>query len=514
MNNAPHTPSWRAWWLLCAGLFLLLAFALGSRGLNEPDEGRYANIARTMVVSGDWWEPRMSGYGHYDKPPLIYWTTAAAFRLFGINEWSARAPSLLGALLALTGLGWAAWRLYGPRVAWWAVLVCGTSVQFFILARILTPDMLLAGWCALGIGAWAEARHRGGAWNWWAVSLLFWTLAWWTKATPALVPLAGLVVGLWLTGDGAGRHALRWPLLFPAILVLGSPWYLSMLHTYPELRGFFFGRELAGRMTGHVDGRRGSPFYYLGVSLVAWLPWWPLAAWSAWKIGVARAERTARPILRKLGVEGCIVLVGLVIFSLASSKLPTYTVTLAPWAALLLARAICATWVTDARPWPRAQHGVAIGFAIFAAIGVMLLPRFESSLKVNSSLREVARETQSNGPRVVFADRYWQGLEVYLGPERVRYVAADERLRERKSDLGIPPELFLNPHDDAWRELPANDPLRLNGAQEIWLVHFLKQERSPFADWLKSGQSTRAGDFELVPARVENGVVVKEHSQG
>ena len=81
----------------------------------------------------------------------------------------------------------------------------------------------------------------------------------------------------WLTGDRAGRRALRLAGCCPPIIVLGSPWYLSMLHRYPELRAFFFGRELAGRMTGKVDGRHGSMFYYVPVSLVAWLPWWPLA---------------------------------------------------------------------------------------------------------------------------------------------------------------------------------------------------------------------------------------------
>ena len=96
-------PSW--WWLLAALLLALLLCNLGSRGLNEPDEGRYSNIAVEMLESGHgWWEPRMSDFAPYDKPPLVYWVTAISFKTLGTNEWAARLPSLLGALMAETEL--------------------------------------------------------------------------------------------------------------------------------------------------------------------------------------------------------------------------------------------------------------------------------------------------------------------------------------------------------------------------------------------------------------------------
>ena len=60
----PVFPRRRHWLFLGVGLLAIYVFCLGARGLNEPDEGRYANIARAMVSSGDWWEPRMSGFGH------------------------------------------------------------------------------------------------------------------------------------------------------------------------------------------------------------------------------------------------------------------------------------------------------------------------------------------------------------------------------------------------------------------------------------------------------------------
>ena len=75
---------------------LLLAFAviwfagIEHRALMHPDEGRYAEIAREMALSGDWLTPRLNGLKYLEKPPLQYWMTAAAFEAFGVHGWTAR----------------------------------------------------------------------------------------------------------------------------------------------------------------------------------------------------------------------------------------------------------------------------------------------------------------------------------------------------------------------------------------------------------------------------------------
>ena len=482
-RGAEVFPRVRDWWLLAAALAVLYLVCLGSRGLNDPDEGRYANIALAMAKpGGDWWEPRESGYGHYDKPPLVYWATALSFRAFGFNEWAARVPSLLGAAVSLAALAWAAVRLYDARVAWWAVLICGTSLQFWVLARVLSPDALMTGWCTLAVAAWAECRHRGGAWTWWTVMLVGWSLAWWTKATPSLVPLAGLLAGTWATGDRAGRLALRPGRLLLAILVLGAPWYLSMLRRYPELSQFFFRRELVNRVVGRVDGRHGPLYYYLPLSLAAWLPWWPPAVWKA---------RQARPAdwMRAIGIEGWIVLVGFVVFSLVNSKLPTYTLPLAPWVALGLARLWCAGM--DARP----SLGRVLPGAIFALVvlgtAAFLPDSVESSLGPNSSLRPVCRYLREQGARVVDCDHYWPDVEFYLDDVRVRYVLpANPKQRERPTDPGLHPERFVDPTE--WLTRPTGG--------ERWLVRYRRQRDSPF-DALPAALAGRKavtiGEFDL-----------------
>lgn len=500
-------PRRRDWWLLAAGLGVLFVFCLGSRGLNEPDEGRYANVAMAMArPGGDWWEPRESGFGHYDKPPLVYWITALAFRAFGFNEWAARLPPCLGAAMALAGLAWAAARLYNARVAWWAAFACGTSVQFWVIGRLLSPDMLMTGWCTLAVAAWVECRHRAGAWSFWLVSLACWTLAWWTKATPSLIPLAGVLVGTYATGDAAGRRALRPWLLTPAIVILGSPWYLSMLHRYPDLSQFFFRRELVNRVAGRVDGRHKSPFFYLPLSLGAWLPWWPIVAWKFWNRPVASRFAGWQ---RRIGIEGWIVIVGLVLFSLVNSKLPTYTVVLAPWAMLLIARAICAG--TDA--WPSVKRLLpGMIFALVAMLGVIVVPPMvESKLGPISSLRTVSQYLREHGAREIDSDHHWPGMECYLPDARVRYVlrTADNQL-ERASDPGLVPDRFIDPRD--WLDQPGHPGAFPPASGERWLIRFRGQKESGFDPILSPNGPVKAatiGQFDLYHVVLSDGRIVE-----
>ncbi|MCX6936134.1 MAG: hypothetical protein NTZ01_08125, partial [Verrucomicrobia bacterium] len=82
--------------LLLLALALAVAFPfLGSFGLLEPDEGRFAQIGREMAAGGDYLVPKLNGIEQFYKPPFVYWITAAGYRLFGISEWTARLPSAL-----------------------------------------------------------------------------------------------------------------------------------------------------------------------------------------------------------------------------------------------------------------------------------------------------------------------------------------------------------------------------------------------------------------------------------
>ena len=86
MNDTRHGSLWRLWLLL--GVLWMLTLSV--RPLFDPDEGRYAEIPREMLVSGDWVTPRHNGVKYFEKPPLQYWATATLYSVFGKSEWTSR----------------------------------------------------------------------------------------------------------------------------------------------------------------------------------------------------------------------------------------------------------------------------------------------------------------------------------------------------------------------------------------------------------------------------------------
>ena len=89
---------------LCAIAWVGFLWNLGNIGLVDETEPLFAEAARQMTVTGDWITPYFNGETRFDKPPLIYWLMAVAYRTLGVNEWAVRLPSALCAI-GLTCLG-------------------------------------------------------------------------------------------------------------------------------------------------------------------------------------------------------------------------------------------------------------------------------------------------------------------------------------------------------------------------------------------------------------------------
>ena len=472
--RAPH-------WLWLAGfLLVILIFQLGTRGLNEPDEGRYANIAlEALETDHPWWEPQLADVGHYDKPPLTYWVSALGYRIFGVNEWGARLPSLAGACLTLAGLGWMAWRRHGAQVAWLAVIVAGTLLQIWAWARILSCDMLLTGWCTLAIAAWAETRRRGGSWAWWSLQVIFWTLAGWTKATPALVPLLGLSIFVLGPGNKEDRRALKLPWLLLSVFLLSTPWYAIILQFHPALKDFFLHRELFERMTGGISGHAGPIFYYVPWCLLGWLPWWPLALIACLRQRTKLGLRWSR--WKDLASPGlCLVATGFCVFSLIGSKHAPYLLPFAPWAALEMARLIHADGMLRRSPVVLSMAGLAA--AIYLA-AISLVPARESQWGLHSSLREVAAVLHRHHAAEVYSDHFWPSLEVYCGEEVHFTDTAPEEVFDRADEPG---EHF---------------GVGTNAEPGGWFVHYRKATAAPFKRWLTDSHIPKivVGDFVVGP---------------
>ena len=298
--------------LLVAGLVIFF-YRLGVPGLMDPDEGRYAEIAREFFVLGDWGIPHLNLLPYLEKPPLVYWLTALSFKVHGFTELAARLPSAvsaLGGVFLAYGLGRAFW---GPGPGVLGALVLASTAGYVVLGRILTLDMAFALCLNLGIGLGYLALSRGQNRLWpWAYLAL--ALAVLTKGPVALV-LAGLVWIIWvMVNRRSGRPLMQirgWLLL--AVITL--PWFVYVQWRYPEFfRFFILEHHLLRFLTPAIHPE--PLWYYVPVLLGLLLPWTWLLPWT-----LAGRDRWRDPDFRFLVIWAAVILV---FFSLSRGKLVPY----------------------------------------------------------------------------------------------------------------------------------------------------------------------------------------------
>lgn len=321
-------------------------WGLGHRPLFATDEGRYAEIPREMLVSGNWVTPRLDGFRYFEKPPLQYWGIALGYRIFGVHDWVARLYPALASFLTIILIGYASSRLFRPQVGWTAGAILAGSFYFGFLGHFNTLD---AGLCfamslalfgfLMGIRAPPGSRQER---NWMWASFAGLALSVLSKGLIGiLLPGAVLVLFMLVRRDWRvlGRmHLLSGVGLFLAMVL---PWFVAVsMENHDFLWQFFMVQEFLRYFT-RVSHRPGPWWYFLPLLLIAILPWIGAAIRAIW-------APLAAPFRRYVGrPEGNTVLVLwiwsafiVLFFSASHSKLPSYILPVIPAVAVLLACAL------------------------------------------------------------------------------------------------------------------------------------------------------------------------------
>ena len=143
-------------YIILIGIVLYIV-PLGLRGLCEPDEGRYAEIAREMIETGDYMQPRLNYIKHFHKPPLVYWFVATSFSIFGVNEFTARLPVALFAIGGLLVTFFLSMNMVkNEKIAFMNSLVLATSFQYFVWSQVLSADMIFSFFMYLALFAFCS----------------------------------------------------------------------------------------------------------------------------------------------------------------------------------------------------------------------------------------------------------------------------------------------------------------------------------------------------------------------
>ncbi|WP_166263913.1 ArnT family glycosyltransferase [Marinobacter caseinilyticus] len=347
MQKPNHLWLWALALVLLSRLITMVTFPLV-----DTTEPRYAEVARLMVVTGDWVTPWFEpGVPFWGKPPLSFWLQAGAIKAFGLSEFSARLPSWLATLL-IVGLIWRYGRAVGgAQVGRWAALIFSTMGLTYISAGAVMTDSVLTLGTTLSLVSFGQvAAGRPIGWRW----LFFIGLAIGLLAKgPLAVVLTGVPVGLWALWTGRWHTALRglpWVRGTLITLALSLPWYVAAELKTPGFLDYFIVGEHFRRFIdpGWAGDLYGSAHVQPKGMIWAFWTWasfpWGVLALAALVWGLCR-----RPVRLTLGLflrddsvrlMLAAALAPLLFFTLAGNTLWTYALPSLPFSALLIAQGL------------------------------------------------------------------------------------------------------------------------------------------------------------------------------
>ncbi len=373
-------------------VLLLVAFALiwfvplGWRHLVPSDEGRYAEMAREMFLTGDWITPRYNGYKYFEKPPLQTWANALTFAWFGIGEWQARLYTALTGFAGVLLAGYTGRRLFGPAAGFAAALVLGSAPYWSLMGHFNTLDMGLSFWMELTLSSMLLAqsgkagRREARLWMW----------ACW--ASMALAVLSKGLIGILLPGatlvlyTAIARDWAIWKRLHLAsglviFFAIATPWFVLVQMRNPEFFNFFFVVQQFERYLTPDQHRPGPIHYFVWVVLVGFLPWLSIAVQSMRHAGREPACPNGFKPATLLFVWSAFIFV---FFSISHSKLVSYVLPIAPALALIIGAYLPRV---PRETWRRHLVGYAV-LLVAMAIGAIFLDRMGSPRTPNALYRE------------------------------------------------------------------------------------------------------------------------------
>ena len=345
--------------------FLYLSTTTG-RAVIDYDEGYYAQAARHMVERGDWVTPYANGVRFLEKPPLLYWLTAASFSIFGINEFALRLPTALAVIALVWTVMLTARRALNER----GMLVAGVCTAFSVGTFLFTRETLHDIWLVLFI---ALAMHA--FFDWYCdpqhplrPALVFFAAIAGAMMCKSLVGVAfpvGIIAVFYLLAREWPKwremHLLPGSLLF---LLLTAPWHwLAEIRNPGFLKFFFVGEQFL-----RFFSKRDPPILWSVPLLTFWalvLVWF--FPWTAFLPAAIVENKGAGEPRQKALVKLAIAWIAIVMgFFSVTDRLEHYALPVLPALALLVAGALAST--CESKSVRRAFQGLAIlGVLIFAA---------------------------------------------------------------------------------------------------------------------------------------------------
>lgn len=327
--------------ILFATVALLTLPNLGAHSLWDVDEGINAEAAREMMEAGSYISPLFNFELRTAKPALLYWLQMISYSLLGVNEFAARLPSVLAAMVTVLLTYELARRMFDATTGLFAGCVLASAIEFCMLAHAATPDSTLLMFTVLTFYLFWKGSRNGRNW-WYAPVGMAEGFACLTKGPVGLV-LPATVITIFLIWNREWKPLLSRRMIwaFLAFFIVAAPWYILVS---VETRGAwikqFIGRENVSRFMTPLENHRGPFYYHFAALLVFFAPWSIFLGPTIWHaVKQARKAVAVEPDERRKASRFLLCWAGtyLGFFSLAATKLPNYVVPMYPALAILTA---------------------------------------------------------------------------------------------------------------------------------------------------------------------------------
>lgn len=354
-----------------------------SVSLWDEDEAAYAGFGMTILETGDWVEPSYQWSVIHRKTPFHFWSIAISYKIFGVNEFALRMPSVLAILLTCWLVFLFGRPLFGQKNACRAAIILATSIQLPLMGKVALTDASLLLFQTLGVLSLLNYLYRP-SWKW-NLSL------WLAMAMGILVkgpPIILLIGGMWLLlaifhpnrKNLIGTHPwfFGWLAIAPFAvwcyasysqdLLLweqtgnGIPfaeWWQEVdnghkIHLLPFLWEWYVLRRIGGSVLGQ-SGFWGYHLVVLTVAFLTWLPFWFLTLKASFKSFVKPSDKTLLLLVW--------IVMGWFFWEFMSSKLPSYSMGAQPALALLMALQI-----SKLEPQEAASKVLKLGVGLYTLI--------------------------------------------------------------------------------------------------------------------------------------------------
>jgi len=361
---------------LCAFLYIIF---LGMRALWDPGESRYGLIAAEMLGNKDFIVPTLNKIKYFEKPPLVYWLNAASMFVFGINEFAARLPTAIGAILTVIGTYFFTRRVFSRETAILSSAILFASLGFFAYSQISELEMLFSCFLCWGLGFLIADFERGKRR---AIPIhigyLMLAFACLIKG-PLAFALASVIIITYLT---ITKQWNRWKRLYPftgipLALIVTAPWFIAAGIREPEFFKFFFIKEFVMRFFSETHSRTGDVWYYIPILIIAFAPWIVVFFNALKKIWFMRTG--LKPHIRKIFIYLIVWFsICFVVFSLSGSKRPPYILPMLPPLAIVTGFYFASIWNEKVKLKKTLTALILVQF--FLAIALFAAPKYVSHI--------------------------------------------------------------------------------------------------------------------------------------